>query len=393
MDVFSDEVRVDPYPVYAHLRAASPVLHVPPPFNGWMLFDYETVKWTLTDHQTFSSRVPAPPNWFIFLDPPAHSKLRALISQAFTPKMIANLEPFIRQLSGELLDRAAVRGEIDLAAEYSVPLPMKVIAKMIGIPLSDWATYQRWSDTILGLSYSRSGGDQAEKSLRDFMAVHEEMSAYLVEATETRRRHPQDDLLTRLIQAEVDGQRLSHDEVLGFLQLLVVAGQETTSDLINNAVLCLLDNPDELALLRSAPKLLPSAIEEVLRYRSPLQWMMRAPRRDLDLHGCRIPAGSLVLPVIGAANRDPRQFADPDRFDIARNPNPHLAFGYGIHFCIGAALSRIEARIVLSDLLARYRRLELAAAGPLEPRKALHVHGPAHLPLRLEPDRRAAVPA
>jgi len=393
MDVFSDEIRRNPYPLYDRLRAISPVFRVPPPFNGWMLLDYATVKWALNDDGAFSSRVPAPRNWFIFFDPPAHTKLRALISQAFTPRMIADLEPRIRQLSRELLHPAIERGEMDLAAEFSVPLPMKVIAGMLGIPLDEWATYKRWSDTILRLSYTRSGGEEAERARRDFTAVTAEMGAYLADITERRRREPQDDLLTRLILAEVDGEHLSPDEILGFFQLLVLGGQETTSDLLNNAVLCLLENPAELARLRAAPALLPSAIEEVLRYRSPFQWIMRTPRRDVEVAGQTIPAGALVLPMIGAANRDSRQFRDPNRFDITRDPNPHVAFGHGIHFCIGAALSRLEARIALSDLLTRFRRFELATDQPWEPRKALHVHGPTSLPIRFEVDRSASVPA
>ena len=390
MNIFSDEVRCNPYPLYDHLRATSPVLRVPPPFNGWMLFDYESVAWALNDHETFSSRVPAPRNWFLFFDPPAHTKLRALISRAFTPRVVTSLEPRIRQLSAELLDGAMDRDTIDIAADYAVPLPMKVIAGMIGIPLEEWATYKRWSDTILRLSYSRSGGEDAERAKRDFAAVTGEMQAYLGELVSTRRRDPQDDLLTRLIEAEVDGERLAAEEILGFFQMLVVGGQETTTDLIGNAVLSLLENPDQLAWLHAEPNLLESAIEEVLRYRSPLQWIMRTPRRDTAVRGQVIPEGALVLPMIGSANRDPLQFAEPNRFDIARQPNPHIAFGHGIHFCIGAALSRLEAKIALADILARFRTFELASAEPWKPRPALHVLGPASLPLRFQANTRAA---
>ena len=392
MNLFSDDIRRNPYPLYDQLRASSPVLRVPPPFDAWMIFDYDGVKWVLNDHETFSSRVPAP-QWFIFFDPPAHTKLRALISRAFTPKMIANLEPRIRELSRELLDQAVKRDEMDLAADFSVPLPMKVIAGMIGIPLADWARYKRWSDVILRLSYTRSGGEEAESALRDFTAVTAEMDAYLADMIHERRQAPQDDLLTRLIEAEVDGERLSPQEILGFFQLLVVGGQETTTNLINNAVLCLLEHPDQLARLRKAPELLPTAVEEVLRYRSPLQWMMRTPRRDIKVCGEQIPAGKLVLPVIGSANRDPRQFPQAAAFDISRDPNPHVAFGHGIHFCLGAALSRIEAKIALSDLLARFKNFELATDQPWEPRQALNVHGPTSLPIRFEADQGVAVPA
>jgi cytochrome P450 len=379
MNIFSEDVRRNPYPAYDILRANSPVLRVPPPFNGWMIFDYDSVKWVLNDHETFSSRVPAPRTWFIFFDPPAHTKLRALISRAFTPRMIALLEPRIRELAGELLDAAASTGEFDLASGFSVPLAMKVLAGMIGIPLSDWSRYTRWSDTILRLSYSRSGGEEAERAQRDFAEVTVEMNDYLTAMIAVRRVKPRDDLLTRLIQAEVDGERLSQEEILGFFQLLLVAGQETTSDLINNAVLTLLEHPDQLALLRASPELVPAAIEEVLRYRSPLQWMMRTPVCNIELHGTVIPAGAFVLPMIGAANRDPQVFSDPHRFDIRRDPNPHVAFGHGLHFCLGAALSRMEARIALTEILTRYSSIALAEQGPWRPRRALHVHGPDRL--------------
>jgi cytochrome P450 len=392
MNIFSDEMRRNPYPLYDQLRIGSPLLRVPPPFDAWMIFDYESVKRALNDHETFSSRVPAP-QWFIFFDPPAHTKLRALISQAFTPRMVANLDPRIRQLSRELLDRTIERGEMDLAADFAVPLATQVIAGMIGIPLADWTRYRQWTDVILRLSYARSGGEEAERSKSDFTAVTLEMDAYLADMIEQRRRAPQDDLLTRLIEAEVDGERLSQKEILGFFQLLIIAGQETTTNLIDNAVLCLLEHPDQLARLRAAPDLLPAAIEEVLRFRAPLQWMMRTPRRDVEVHGQVILAGQLVLPMIGSANRDPRKFPGADRFDIGRDPNPHLAFGHGIHFCLGAALSRMESRIALSDLLGRFENFELATDEPWQPRQALHVHGPTRLPIRFEVDRRAAAQA
>jgi cytochrome P450 len=383
MDLFSDEGRRNPYPFYAHLQAGTPLLRVPPPFDAWMVFDYDTVKWILNDHQTFSSRVPAP-QWFIFFDPPEHAKLRALVSRAFTPKTIADLEPAIRNLARELLDAATERQEMDFAEDYSVPLAMKVIAGMIGIPREEWVRYRQWSDVIMRLSYSRSGGEEAERSLADFIRATEEMNAYLTEMIEQRRESGQDDLLTRLIHAEVDGQKLTQREILGFFQLLVVGGQETTANLINNAIICLLEHPDQLASLRAKPELLPSTIEEVLRYRSPFQWTMRTPRRDAEVHGQIIPAGQLVLPMIGAANRDPQKFRDAQAFDIARDPNPHIAFGHGIHFCIGAALARMEARIALSEFLGRVPDFDFASDQPWEPRKALNVHGPARLPIRFQ---------
>jgi cytochrome P450 len=384
-NLFSDEMRRNPYPFYDQLRSQSPVFHAPPPLDAWLIFDYEGARRALNDHESFSSRVPAPRNWFIFFDPPEHSKLRALISRAFTPRVVAGLEPYIRELSRDLLDGVAGRAEIDLASAYSVPLPMKVIAHMIGIPPEDWSRFTRWSDMMLRLSYARSGGAQSTDALSEFRSATVEMNDYLTEMIAQRRAQPKDDLLTRLVEAEVDGERLSQEEILGFFQLLLVGGQETTTNLINNAVICLLENPDQLQRLRAAPDLLASAIEEVLRYRSPLQWVMRTPKREVEMHGQSIPAGVLVMPVIGSANRDPRQFPSPDRFDITRTPNPHIAFGHGIHSCLGAALSRMEARIAMTDLLARFKTFEFASAEPWEPRKALHVHGPAHLPIRMTP--------
>jgi cytochrome P450 len=349
----------------------------------WLVFDYGGVKRVLSDHDTFSSSVPAP-QWFIFFDPPRHTRLRALVTRAFTPRSVANLEPRIRELSRGLLDRMIDRGEMDLAADFAIPLPMSVIAELLGVPPEDQPRYKRWSDGILNLSQSLFRGEEEARAVEEYAAVTEEMRAYLPGILAQRRAKPQDDLLTRLVEAEVEGERLTEDEILGIFQLLLVGGQETTTNLINSAILCLLENPDQLARLRAEPDLLPSAIEEVLRYRSPLQWMLRTPRRDVELHGRVIPAGKLVLAVIGSANRDPRHFADPNRFDIAREENPHIAFGHGLHFCLGAPLARLEARIALADLLARMDRIVLASDAPWEPRKALHVHGPTCLPIRFQ---------
>jgi len=379
---FSDEMRRNPYPLYEKMRNASPVYYVPPPFDAWMVFDYQSVKWVLHDHEVFSSQVPAPPNWLIFIDPPNHTKLRVIVSQAFTPRVVANLEPRIRDLSHQLLDAVIERGEMDLAAEYSVPLPMMVIAEMIGMPAEDWPRFNRWSEAILKLSHTRSAGPEAAAALSEFRAVANEMTAYLGEMIGLRKAAPKDDLLTRIVAAQVDGEHLSPEEILGFVQLLTVAGQETTTNLINNAIVCLIENPEQRQFLEQRLDSMPRAIEEVLRYRAPVQWMMRTPRREVEVQGSRIQAGKLVLPVIGSANRDTRQFPQADRFDITRDPNPHVAFGHGIHFCLGAALARLVSRIALADLLERLKGLELASNEPWEPRQALHVHGPARLLIR-----------
>jgi cytochrome P450 len=388
MNLFSDETRRNPFPLYDQMRSAAPVLHVPP-VDMWMLFDYDSVKRALTDHEAFNSSLSpsgrSTPEWFIFFDPPRHTKLRALVTRAFTPRSIASLEPRIRELSRELIDAAIERGAMDLVEDYATPLPTLVIAEMLGIPVADRQRCTRWTEVILNLSHSVAGDEAAQKASIEYRATTAEMSEYLEILLEERRRAPKDDMLTRLVGAEVDGERLTEAEMLGFFQLLLVAGTETTTNLLNNAILCFVDNPGELARLRAEPALLPQAIEEVLRYRSPVQHIYRSTSRDVELGGQVIPAGKLVLPIIGSANHDPKHFEDPGRFDVGRDPNPHVAFGHGIHFCLGAALSRLEARVALPDLLERLKGFELESREPWEPRQALHVHGPARLPIRFEP--------
>jgi cytochrome P450 len=388
-------MRRDPYPAYDAMRAAAPVFHVPPS-DLWMIFDFDGVKRALTDHDAFSSDLSHAPGHgnpgelFIFFDPPRHTKLRAIISKAFTPRVVANLEPRIRELSRQLLDAVIERGEMDLAADFAVPLPMRVIAELLGVPAADWPRYKRWSDTILKIANTFTRDEEAARTLDEYRAVTAEMRTWLPDFIAGRRAARADDLLTRLVEAEVDGERLTQGEVLGFVQLLLVGGQETTANLINNAVLCFLEHPDQLDRLRATPELLPRAVEEVLRYRSPLQWMPRATARDVEVHGRVIPAGKVVLPMIGSANRDPKQFRDAGRFDIARDPNPHIAFGHGIHACLGAPLARLEARIALADFLERVQGFQLASEEPWEPRQAFGVHGPSRLPIRFTPGRRAA---
>lgn len=385
-DLFSDATRRDPYPAYAALRRRAPLVHEPVA-DLWLVLDHEGVRRTLGDHESFSS-VVAPPGaataeWMVFTDPPRHEALRALISRAFTPRAIAGLEGQIRALSQELLRPALARGELDLVADYALPLPLRVIAALLGVPADDHADFRRWSDASMALGYALAGGEAAARAHADFAAVTLEMRDYVERQIATRRAAPRDDLLTRLVAAEVAGERLTSSEILGFFQLLLSAGHETTTNLISNAALCFCEHPDQLARLRAAPALLPAAIEEVLRFRSPVQAMFRVTRRDVELHGRTIPAGKWVLPMIGAANRDPQRFDDPDRFDPVRDPNPHLAFGQGIHFCIGASLSRLEARVALGELLAGTRSFSLVDDAPWEPRRAIHVLGPSRLPLRL----------
>jgi cytochrome P450 len=386
LDFHSADFRRNPYPAYDRIRALAPVVQ-DSRTGCWMVLDYAGVKQVLHDPETFSSRATPRPGdepmqWLIFFDPPRHTKVRALVSMAFTPKSISALERRIREIAAELLDKAVPRREMDLVGELAVPLPMRVIAEMLGVPGSDWLLFKGWTDVILGLIYTVFGGEEGAQAGRNFAQVSEQMQSYLADQLAERRAAPRDDLLSRLVAAEVDGERLTEHEILRFFQLLLVAGSETTTNLVANTVVCLLDHPDQMARLQREPQMLPGAIEEVLRYRSPIQVMFRVAKRDVALHGQKIPAGSLVFAMIGAANRDPQQFTDPARFDIARDPNPHISFGHGIHFCLGAPLSRLEARVALGDLLGRVQTIEPAGAEPWEPRRAFLVHGPTSLPIR-----------
>jgi len=384
---FSNDVRRDPFTWYDQVRSASPVL-CDASTGTWMLFDYASVKRAMDDHATFSSRVMHPggraPEWLVFLDPPRHTRLRALVSRAFTPRAISALSPRIEAISTELLDSLRDRDEIDCVADYAEPLPVRVIAEMIGMPAEEHATFARWSRAIVNLSYAITGGESGARAAREYVAVKDDIVRYLAGMIAERRASPTDDLLSTIVCSEVDGERLTEAEIVGFFQLLLSAATETTTNLIANAMLCLIDHPEQRMRLNASPEAVGTAIEEVVRFRSPGQIMFRQTTREVTLHGRTIPADRFVLLMIGSANRDPACFPDPDRFDVTRAPNPHIAFGHGIHACLGAALARAEARVALPPLLARLRRFEPATSEPWAPREALHVHGPSALPLRVE---------
>ena len=385
-ELLTDDLRRDPYPLYAMLRASSPVLHEPTT-GARLLLTYDAVKRALTDHDAFSSEVRTPsgdrvPDWMIFTDPPRHTALRGIVMRAFTPSSIAALGPRVRDASARLLTPLAARGRFDLAVDYADRLPALVIAEMLGLPGDDHDRVLRWTDVIVTLSFALVGGAAADAAMRANAAVKEEMRAYLAPLLAARRATPRDDLLSRLVNADVDGERLDDEQILGFVQLLLLAGTETSTNLIALAALCLTEHPAQLAKVRADPSSIPRALEEVLRYRSPTQFVFRSSRRDVDVDGEVVPAESLVLCVIGAANRDPARFDHPDRFDVDREPNPHVAFGHGIHFCIGAALARLEARVAVEDLLA-LPTLARVDDGPWPPREGLLVHGPRSLPVRV----------
>ena len=295
-------------------------------------------------------------SWMGFIDPPDHTRLRALVSNAFTPRMIRGLRPQIQAIVNDLLDRVQEAGEMDVIADFAFPLPAIVIAEMLGLPPEDRDQFKQWSNEIMAfLGTGRPRVDVARRAQQGVYAL----KGYLRNIFTQRRQHPRDDLISALLSVEEEGDRLSEEEMFGMCVFLLVAGHETTLSLIGNGLLALLRNPDQRRTLQADPALIDTAVEEFLRYDSPIQHQTRVAREDFKLDGQQIRQGQRVLPMLGAANRDPAQFPDPDRLDICRQPNPHLAFGYGIHFCLGAPLARLEGQIAIETILRRMPALQL----------------------------------
>jgi cytochrome P450 len=388
---FDEATRRDPAPIYSRARREQP-LYRHPGLPIVSIFRHADVQSVLRDAETFSNRFPPPPGVdparlpppsMLGQDPPDHTRLRGLVSQAFTPRIVRRLEPRLREIADRLVRDALAAGEVDLVAALTTPLPVIAIAEIIGVPAEDREQFKAWSDVaVAGLGNGLFGPPDGER-LRQLGAVMEEMGGYFATLAEARRQAPREDLLSGLVQAEVEGSRLSHQEMLTMLVLLLVAGNETTTTLIGNAVLTLLDHPAELARLRRDPGLLPTAIDEVLRFASPVQLDPRRATRPVTLAGEPIEAEQIVIGWIGSANRDEAVFEDGARFDIGRADNRHIAFGFGPHYCLGANLARLEAQVALDTLLRHTRDFARVDDAPLPLHPSIVFNGVTSLPLRL----------
>jgi len=382
---FLPEFHANPYPFYHRLRATDPVHRTP--MGLWVLTRYDDVVSVLKDPrfgreefaQILANVYGEGARSMLFRDPPDHTRLRGLVSQAFTPRMIERMRSHIQEIVDRLLDRVQNANRMDVIADLAYPLPVTVICEMLGVPTDAHSGIRQWS-ADLARSVDAIGMPTDEEVVTRGRAAQQAMLDYFRDLISERRQTPRDDLLSLLIAAEEQGDRLSEGELLITCILLFVAGHETTVNLIGNGLLALLNHPDELAKLRGDLRLLPGAVEELLRYDSPVQRTGRITNTDVELDGRKIAKGSLVVTAIGAANRDPAHFPDPERLDITRRDNRHIAFGFGIHFCLGAPLARLEGQIAIGTLLRRMPGLGLATS-TLEWRESSTLRGLKNLPV------------
>jgi cytochrome P450 len=365
--------------------------------QSWQVFGHPEATRVLGDPATFSSDlrdlIPRQEDLdlfqrgnFVRMDPPRHRKLRGLVSQAFTPRVVAGLAPRISEVTNDLLDSTEGSERFDLIDELAYPLPVIVIAELLGIPAADRPVFRRWADVLF--QRNNSGPDESLIKLAQdvdaFVPTFQEMNSYLLQYIRARRSAPGEDLTSKLVAAEVDGERLDDEEIVGFVGLLLLAGHITTTATLGNSILSFDEHPDAAAKVRADPTLLPAAIAEVLRYRTPFPRLARRATAEADVYGTVIPAGAVVIPWLTAANRDERVFVQPNRFDIHRLPNPHLTFGHGIHFCLGAPLARLEAQLALRALLQRYRDIAVARDLPVEHRNPWVMVAVTRLPLEVQ---------
>ena len=387
MNIASPEHKANPFPFYARLRAESPVHQVLLRKNqsAWLVTRYDDVVTFLKDGRFAKSNSAAKQPWvpgfvkplmrnMLDLDEPDHGRLRALVSKAFTPGRIEQMRPRIEELTSDLLTRAKLRGRVDLIRDYALPLPTTIIAEMLGVPKADQSKFHRWSKAIV--SGEPSGWQMLKVIPHIWLFLR-----FIRRLIRIRREQPQSDMLSALVQAEEAGLQLSEDELVAMVFLLLVAGHETTVNLIGNGILALLEHSDQLERLRREPTLIKPAVEELLRYGSPLETATeRYAREDVAIGGVTIPRGSLVFAVLASANRDEARFTEPDRLDITREPNQHLSFGLGPHYCLGAPLARLEGQIAITNLLRHTTRLTLAAER-LRWRRGLVLRGLESLPI------------
>ncbi|HEY3247712.1 MAG TPA: cytochrome P450 [bacterium] len=370
-NLLSPALRADPYPTYHRLRARDPV-HWSLPAQAWVITRYRDVQGILRDgrfsadrtnstaHKEWAAKQKSPPDppagrSMLFVDPPDHTRLRMLVSKAFTPRAVEALRPRITRIVHGLLDDVERAGTMDVVRVLAYPLPVIVIAELLGIPVDDRELFKKWSDALAATLEPFVPKDLQSEVL----LANEALRAYLSRIFAQRRREPRDDLISALMQAEEAGDRLTEEEAFSAVRLLLVAGHETTTNLIGNGLLALLRYQDQWRLLREDRTLIPAAVEELLRFDSPVQLTVRIATEPLDLDGKHIRPGDQLIVLLGAANRDPAQFSDPDRLLITREEKRHLAFGHGIHFCLGAPLARLEMQVTLSALLERFPQLHL----------------------------------
>jgi hypothetical protein len=400
-DPFDPRVRADPYPYYAVLRRDSPVHPLRPGLPVFIVTRHEDVTAILHDPDTYSSTAfqtlfqgggaGLNPNsaalaghrllesaMMIASDPPEHGRLRRIVNRGFTPRRIAALEPRLREIAERILEPHLAEGELELMRDFAIPFPVTVIAELLGVEADRYEQFKHWSDAfVFGLS-----GPAGAYSLDDVRRAADEMAEYIERIAAERRAHPRGDLISVLVQAE-EGEVLSASQILSFVTLLLIAGNETTTNLIGTTAKALLRHPAVFDRVRRSRSRIPALIEEALRWESPVQAVPRGLQRDARLAGASLPKDALVLVSFASANRDERVFPDPDRFDLDRRGRDHVAFGHGIHFCLGASLARLEARIAFETLFAG---CGAAWQGPDEipMNSTLVIRGPERLPLRFE---------
>jgi cytochrome P450 len=369
----------NPHPVYAALREEHPVhLNERPRF--WAISRFEDVETALREWPVFSSASGITLDGFsgikpmiILMDPPRQAELRRVLQKAFTARRIGAQECLIRKTAQTLLDAIPAEDEVDLVSAFNAPLPIMVIAEMLGVDPADRELFKQWSNAIMA-----TAAGEYESLARNYEHIFD----YFRDVIAARRASPRDDLATALVQAEVDGHKLSDDDILGFCALLLIAGNETTTNLLGNAAILLAAHPNARAEIVDDMSLLPNAIEEVLRFEGPAQTLTRTTTVDAHVRGHTIAAGEKVMLLLAAANRDPRVFEDAERFDIHRETRKHVAFGSGIHFCMGANLARLEARVAFEELLGRYPKYRVTAEA-LSYFNTPSIRGPKALPVRL----------